>query len=81
MKIQWKIMYNRRTNSSNLEKNSNSLNVKIRENWMENQWRNQIMKSGCKIVCIRYIDSSDKLRNLISLIVQNYENSMGNYVQ
>ena len=36
MKIQWKIMYIRCTDHSNLFKTSNSLNVQNRENPMEN---------------------------------------------
>ena len=59
----------------------NLFSVQILENSMENQWTYQIMKIQWKIVYIRYIDSLGLVKNLISLKVQNHENSMENYVR
>ena len=52
------------------------MNVEIQEKSMENQWTYQIVK-----VYIRCTDSLALLRNLISLKVQNNENSMEKYVR
>jgi len=56
------------------------LNVKIHENLMENRRTFQIVKIQWKNVYIRCTNILDMLRNLISLKVQNRENSKENCV-
>jgi len=70
MKIQWEIVYIRSTDHLDLKKKkkkSNSLNVQIHGNSMENQWTYQIVKLHWKIVYIRCTNSLDLLINLILL--------------
>jgi len=56
------------------------LNVQILENSMENQLTYQIVKIERKIEYIKSTNSSNLLRNFISLKLRNWENSRENYV-
>ena len=71
------------TNHPDLMKISKLLNVQNREILMENRncWTYQIVKIQWKIVYIRRTNILDLLRNLISLKVQNNENSMEKYAR
>ena len=60
-----------------LQKNSNSLNVQIRQNSMKNRRTYQIIKIQGKIMYIRCTNTPNLLTNLFSLKVQNCEKVNG----